>query len=267
MKKLDYKLLPFIALLFSMNLTAQKYFYSTSSSSYATRDISHLGTLTLGSKFESLERDRWHIPGVTLLDLYKTSGNVNMRIGNDLGKINFSIAGNNGAFHPLAIPGDVIFSKQGAKNVYFNLNNTGNNGMDSFVFGDALNHHTLTIKNNGKVTIGTNNFDTDSNYKLYVKDGIKTERIKVEVASENGWADYVFEENYNLTSLENLEKYIKVNKHLPEVPTTQEVLKNGVELKAMNILLLKKIEELTLYTIQQQNTIEEIKEALKNMKK
>ncbi|MDR2204692.1 MAG: hypothetical protein LBE36_00795 [Flavobacteriaceae bacterium] len=95
-------------------------------------------------------------------------------------------------------------------------------------------------------------------YRLFVKDGIRTEKVKVDIAQDNGWADYVFDEDYQLTDLKTLETYIKENKHLPEVPTTEEAIQNGIELKEMNILLLKKVEELTLHLIEQNKRIEEL---------
>ncbi len=109
-----------------------------------------------------------------------------------------------------------------------------------------------------KIGLGTDNlFCTDcSDYRLFVKDGIRTEKIKVDIAANNGWADYVFEQDYNLMPLTEVEQFIKQNGHLPEVPTTAEAIANGIELKEMNILLLKKVEELTLYSIELQKRIE-----------
>src|SRR5690606_7918385 len=109
-----------------------------------------------------------------------------------------------------------------------------------------------------KIGIGTDElFCTDcTDYRLFVKDGIRTEKIKVDIAANNGWADYVFAEDYNLMPLTQVEQFIKQNGHLPEVPTTQEAIANGIELKEMNILLLKKVEELTLYSIELQKRIE-----------
>jgi len=73
------------------------------------------------------------------------------------------------------------------------------------------------------------------------------------------WSDFVFEENYNLKSLEELETYISQNKHLPDIPTEVQVKENGINLGEMNAKLLQKIEELTLYTIQQQKDIKKLK--------
>lgn len=108
--------------------------------------------------------------------------------------------------------------------------------------------------------MGTNNFSCYDceEYRLFVKNGIRTEKIKVDISADNNWADYVFDENYKLKNLNELRLFIEKNKHLPEIPTTNEVLKNGVELKEMNILLLKKVEELTLYILQLEERISRI---------
>jgi len=120
----------------------------------------------------------------------------------------------------------------------------------------------------GAVIIGTKNdlFSCTScfGYRLFVKDGIKTEKVKVEIAAENGWADYVFKKDYKLMPLNEVESYININGHLPEVPSTEEAIKNGIELKEMNILLLKKVEELTLHLIEQNNQITNQKYQINN---
>lgn len=136
---------------------------------------------------------------------------------------------------------------------------------------NELNIGNWIVGNNGTIGIGqfTNQLPADGiaadggKYKLFVKDGIKTEKVKVDIAANNGWADYVFEKDYKLMPLNSVEKFIKENGHLPEVPTTEEAIKNGIELKEMNILLLKKIEELTLYTIEQQKRIEALEKKVK----
>ena len=99
----------------------------------------------------------------------------------------------------------------------------------------------------------------NGNYKLYVKDGIRTERIKVDLASENQWADFVFAKGYKLPSLDSLEKFIISNGHLPTIPCREEVLNNGIDLVDIQIKLLQKIEELTLYIIKLNKKMEELK--------
>ena len=96
--------------------------------------------------------------------------------------------------------------------------------------------------------IGTTN---PGSYKLAVKGKIRAEEIKV----ETGWADYVFKEGYDLPTLSAVEQHIQEKGHLINIPSAKEVEENGVQLGEMNKLLLEKIEELTLYTIQQQKEI------------
>jgi hypothetical protein len=75
--------------------------------------------------------------------------------------------------------------------------------------------------------------------------------------------DYVFEKDYKLRSLKEVEAYITNNRHLPEVPSAESIENKGANLVDMNLTLLKKVEELTLYVIQQQKEIEALKEKIK----
>ncbi len=111
----------------------------------------------------------------------------------------------------------------------------------------------------GDVGIGT----TTPEAKLTVDGDIRATKVQV-VADVNSVPDYVFSEDYELQSLEEVEAYVKENSHLPEVPSAEEIAEEGHDLGAMNLLLLKKIEELTLYLIderkQNQKQQEEIAE-------
>ena len=103
----------------------------------------------------------------------------------------------------------------------------------------------MRICANGNVGIGTDLTSNFNNYKLSVNGSIRAKEVVV----ETGWADFVFEKDYQLKSLTEVENFIKINKHLPEVPSAKEVEENGVTLGKMNAVLLQKIEELTLYMI------------------
>lgn len=118
----------------------------------------------------------------------------------------------------------------------------------------------MSIMNNGSVGIGTTNTST---YKLAVNGNIRAKEIKV----ETNWADYVFKEGYDLPTLEEVESHIKEKGHLINIPSAMEVEENGILLGEMNKLLLEKIEELTLYTLQQEREIKGQKAAIENMSK
>lgn len=118
----------------------------------------------------------------------------------------------------------------------------------------------------GRVKIGNVNTNYDG-YKLYVEDGILTEKVKVAVKNSEDWFDHVFKPGYKLMPLNNLASYIKENKHLPGVPTTQQAMRDGIDLGKMNALLLKKIEELTLYMVDIKSELDQTRKELEETKK
>lgn len=111
----------------------------------------------------------------------------------------------------------------------------------------------FTFKN-GAVAIGNTASPFASGYKLSVDGKIISEEVRVLL--KTSWPDYVFAENYKLPDLNNLENFINVNKHLPNIPSADEVKNGGILLGDMNAKLLEKIEELSLYIIQLNKKIE-----------
>ena len=97
-----------------------------------------------------------------------------------------------------------------------------------------------------------------STYKLAVGGGILTEKVRVATSGTTLWADFVFEPTFKLKSLNEVEGFIRKNKHLPDVPTTSDVAKNGIDLAETQAILLQKIEELTLYVIEQNKKIKQL---------
>jgi len=108
---------------------------------------------------------------------------------------------------------------------------------------------------NGDIGIGTTN---TFGYTLAVNGNIGCKEVKVEVS--NSWPDYVFAPEYDLKTLQELDSYVKEHQHLPEMPSAKQVMEEGIGLSEMNALLLKKIEELTLYIIQQNARIEALEQ-------
>ncbi len=114
----------------------------------------------------------------------------------------------------------------------------------------AFTNPFFTITNSGLVGIGT----TAPDEMLTVKGKIHTQEVIINLSGP--LADYVFNKNYNLMPLNKVEQFVKTNNHLPEIPSAEEVQKNGLSMGEMQNKLLQKIEELTLYVIEQQKTIE-----------
>jgi hypothetical protein len=121
---------------------------------------------------------------------------------------------------------------------------TGNSGM--VILGD------------GSVGIGTAN----PTYTLDVNGTIRANEVKVCLP---GGCDFVFKSDYKLMDLNALEKFIKTNQHLPEIAPEKEMVENGVNMKELQMKLLQKIEELTLYTIEQNKKIEKQNEKILDM--
>ncbi|WP_299887836.1 hypothetical protein [uncultured Lacinutrix sp.] len=112
----------------------------------------------------------------------------------------------------------------------------------------------VVFNTNGQLGIGTTN---TRGYKLAVNGNILTEELKIRTYAN--WPDYVFEDSYNLKPLANLEIEINTLGHLPNMPSAKKVKEEGFNVGEMNAKLLEKIEELTLYTIDQQKEIEQLK--------
>ena len=117
----------------------------------------------------------------------------------------------------------------------------------------------MTLQNNGNVGIGTSSPD----YKLDVLGTIRAQEVKVDLEG----ADFVFENDYNLRSLEEVESFVKENKHLPEIESAREMEKGGTELGELNTKLLQKIEELTLYMIDINKRVKSLEKENKVLKK
>lgn len=131
----------------------------------------------------------------------------------------------------------------------FSIYTTENRDM---TFKTGTGNFIVFPSDGGNVGIGTKTPDS----KLTVNGKIHTKEVKVDL---NGWSDFVFEESYNLPTLEEVEKHIKEKGHLKDIPSAKEVEKDGIYLGEMDSKLLQKIEELTLYVIQQQKEMERLK--------
>lgn len=201
-------------------------------------------------------------------------GNVGSNLGvngNFLTKGKLAIAPN-GMISDEKYNGHLVMTKPAASGQFINLIRAGNNiwsiGMiyntSTFAISPGKKDDTqftdpyFSISASGNVGIGALSLAE----KLNVNGTIRAKEIKV----DSEWADFVFEEDYQLPTLEEVARHIKEKKHLPDIPSAKEVEENGIGLGEMNAKLLQKIEELTLYTIQQQKLIENLYSEIEGIK-
>lgn len=111
----------------------------------------------------------------------------------------------------------------------------------------------------GKMTINNGTMDI---LKLESNGLLHARKIKVDTQI---WPDFVFEKDYKLMSILDLEKFILRERHLPDVPSQKEIERDGIDVSEMNVILMQKIEELTLYTIEQQKQIVELQVSLEEL--
>ena len=147
------------------------------------------------------------------------------------------------------------FRRNGIKTEYHNvITGVSSNVIHEFT---GTNTTIMSLTQGGNVGIGT----TTPDAKLAVKGRIHTQEVKVDL---NGAVapDYVFLEDYDLKTIKEVENYIEKEGHLPNIPSAKEMEQNGIELKTMNLKLLEKIEELTLYMIEQNKKTELLRQEI-----
>lgn len=192
------------------------------------------------------------------------TGNNNVAIGF------YSLFEGNGTSNNVAIGTEAGRNNVGNDNIFIGKsagsNETGSNKLylansstaTPLVYGDfSVKYVTI-----GDIspTLRSQGIANNSGYNLLVKGGILTEKVKVALAQAGtDWADYVFEEDYKLMPLNEVEQHIKLNKHLPNVPSAEEMVANGLDVAATNKMLMEKIEELTLYVIDLNKEVQKLK--------
>jgi hypothetical protein len=147
---------------------------------------------------------------------------------------------------------------------------TWNTGVKAYSILRNDNKNTFVVYGSGVTRIGVGVPKVGGiaeNAMLSVDGLILAKEVRVAVSTTTHWADYVFAKGYKLKSLSDVEQYILKHKHLPDVPSAEEVKQNGIDMLEMNSILLKKIEELTLYTISLQKQLAEQQKQINAIKK
>lgn len=149
---------------------------------------------------------------------------------------------------------------------WWNIQN--DNGAMKFRTGAGPTDVPMMVLDPATGSVGINTTTPHASTKLDVNGTIRAKEIKVSLnaGSAAAYPDFVFKPGYHLRKLEEVEAYIKNNSHLPEIPTAAHTVKDGMALGAMQLKLLQKIEELTLYAIEQQKEINELKSLVKSIK-
>jgi hypothetical protein len=212
----------------------------------STQTIFDFGNRPLQVQFNS-------VPSFTL----NTSGNMGIGITSPAQKLH--------------VNGNSMLSGTNPKQFY---DWSGIAAFSTGIFGNTTNDTRFSIYTNsageafsvnylnGSVGIGTSTIP--ANYKLAIGGDMIAERVVVKLQSN--WPDYVFSPNYKRSTLSEVEEYINKNHHLPNIPSAQEVSDNGIDVGKMNAKLLEKMEEMTLYMIEQQKEIKALREEVKKIK-
>ena len=209
-------------------------------------------------------------------------GNFNLRVGSNtnISPLVLEKTGNVGIGYPtnytpgatytqgykLGVNGSVLCESLKVNNgiITNSINIATNSGLNKILVSDATGNGNWTALssiipamsfNGTAVGIGVMP-PTGGAYNLYVTKGILTEEVTVKLQSN--WPDYVFAKGYHLISLEEVESFILKNQHLPGLPSAENIKQDGLNLGEMNALLLKKVEELTLYVIELEKKYENL---------
>lgn len=213
----------------------------------------HLGEFHLNYQFNSSDNSKSRLryygyPGEEILTL-EAGGNIG--IGTTTPQWKLDVHGQ------IALRGQAVFDAT-ATEIYVGDIAGGDGLRDKLSFW-TRDTKRMTLDENGNVGIGT---ITPGSYKLAVEGKIGAREVNV---TTTAWSDYVFNSDYKLRPLAEVQQYIEENHHLPEVPSEKEVLANGQNLGEMNAILLKKIEELTLYQIESARKIEELRNEVQKL--
>ncbi len=201
------------------------------------------------------------------LDFKARKENKNILVANELQNIisfqSTNISKISGIIECLELDKAISENDFSSKNSYIKLGVVVCSGKVARVVaktGTNLVDDTASVISKGDY-LRIQNAATRINKPITVAGGIHAREVLI---TETAGADFVFDNNYNLRSLTEVEQFINENNHLPDIAPASDMQENGIKMGVFQIKLLQKIEELTLYVIEQQKEIDELKERLSN---
>jgi len=191
------------------------------------------------------------VQGVAQTNTFPSTGNAGIGTTSPSAKLDVNFFDNSGVNpqYGLLLQTASFYTGTNAVNSYYLKTLDQGNGQVSFI-----------VRGDGYVDIGT----STPQARLSVNGDVYAKKVKV---TQSGWPDYVFHPAYRLRPLSEVEQFIQLHKHLPEVPSVSQVEKDGIDLGDNQSTLLKKIEELTLYLIAQNKRLEALEKQLQQLKK
>lgn len=204
--------------------------------------------VTLGEnlvvKYSSNQGSAEGLPLITVANTYIPNGGTN-----DFSFASFEFSSNNGGVSGQFFSDGSGYFLNGTPNIYFRAS------TNHPILLGTNNTVRMILTNTGNVGIGT----TQPTNKLDVNGGIGCKELTV---LNYEWADFVFKDDYKLLDLNEVEKFIRVNKHLPGIPSESKIRGTGLSVGEISGKLLQKIEELTLYMIELKKENENLKEMI-----
>lgn len=241
------------ATLVTLTYNSERYMAVTIANSYQMNSFSFTGYAQNETLIIAYDEAVSNVLPFTGLDAITIQGNVG--IGTTTPSEKLEVVGS---------VGNIQLTSSGAR-ISFTRNSA--NYIDAITAGGYLIFSTngaqerMRIDADGNIGIGTSQ---PGIHKLAVEGSIGARRVKV---TQGTWSDFVFHPDYKLPALSEVEKFIKENQHLPEIPSAAEVQKEGLDLGEMNKKLLQKVEELTLYLIDIKKELNELKQRNETLEK
>lgn len=182
--------------------------------------------------------------------------NTNFKINNTQGSFEIGVANCQGCYANGAEPGDAVLRILSTERMIFATGGVPNIGRE-FVF-EAGHQKLMRIQDDGQVNIGTGSVLPTAPHNDYLL-AVDGKIVSRDLIVTSNWADYVFDPQYELMSLPDLRQYIAQHQHLPNIPAAEEVKANGLSVAQMQVKLMEKVEELTLYILELEAEMQELK--------